>query len=156
MALPIQKFSRALFRLNRSTPSSIYIRTNTILTPAIKKSRKTTPNSFCMIPNPCLITTCRAYSAVSSDEVRKRVDSISTKFTDAVELINDAKSSMGTIYFTEDMKDAEELVAEVMNDYKTLLSSLDDKQRTDVQRTIGLKMEELKAQISILKDSIKE
>ena len=60
------------------------------------------------------------------------------------------------MYFTEDMTEAIELVDSTLADYKNLLAQLTDTQQQEVKRTIGLKMEELRAQKSMMEDEAKQ
>lgn len=89
-------------------------------------------------------------------QIKRVVDSISEKFSEALELMNDARASSGTVYFSEDVIDTRAQVEETLGDYTKLLSQLDDQQRKRVIQTIGLKMEELKAQMSLLEELAKE
>lgn len=58
------------------------------------------------------------------------------------------------MYFSEDMQDAQAAVKEALGSYEDLLSTLNVEQRQNVVASIGLKMEELKAQlIAITEDS---
>lgn len=93
---------------------------------------------------------------MTEPEVKRAIESISEKFTEAMELMNDARSSSGTVYFSEDMEDTQVQVTETLNDYKALLGKLNENQKKSVIQTIGLKMEELKAQMSLLEDLAKE
>ena len=61
---------------------------------------------------------------------------------------------METVYFSEDMAEAQEAVSSTLAQYKKLLDQLSENQRQDVLRTIGLRMEELKAQEQALKDAL--
>lgn len=89
-------------------------------------------------------------------EIKRKVEDISGKFKEAMDLLDDARGSMGTVYFSEDMTDAENAIEEVLSDYDTLMKEINEDQRRNVVRTIGLKIEELKAQVQMLKDSLKE
>ena len=61
---------------------------------------------------------------------------------------------MDTVYFDEDMKDAEDAIKDTLDTYQDLLKQLTEEQKANVTRTIGLKMEELKAQLDMIKESI--
>lgn len=61
---------------------------------------------------------------------------------------------MDTIYFDSDLKEAQEAVTEALELYEELLESLSLEQREGVIRTIGLKMEELRAQQTMIEDSL--
>ena len=63
---------------------------------------------------------------------------------------------METVYFSEDMKEAEDAVKDTLQEYESLLQRLSDKQREDVVRTIGLRMEELKAQVDAIHESLND
>lgn len=95
-------------------------------------------------------------SKMTEAQIKRVVDSISEKFSEALELMNDARASSGTVYFSEDVIDTRAQVEETLGDYTKLLSQLDDQQRKRVIQTIGLKMEELKAQMSLLEELAKE
>lgn len=84
------------------------------------------------------------------------MEDISEKFKEAMELMEDARGSVGTVYFSDDMSDAENAIEEVLSDYENLMQQMNEEQKKSVVRTIGLKIEELKAQIQMLKDSLKE
>ena len=66
------------------------------------------------------------------------------------------RDSMESVYFDEDMKDAEDTTEETLKMYQDLLGQLTDEQKQDVMRTIGLKMEELKAQLDMIKESLRD
>ncbi|KAG0710378.1 hypothetical protein GWK47_022949 [Chionoecetes opilio] len=93
---------------------------------------------------------------LSSADVRKTIDNISQQFSEAMELLNDARSSTGTVYFSEDMEDAQTQVADTLKCYNTLLGKLNEEQRKNVIRSVGLRMEELKSQMSLLEELAKE
>lgn len=62
------------------------------------------------------------------------------------------RESLGTTYFSDDMSDAQEAVTGTLTAYDALLKELEQDQRDDVVRTIGLRMEELKAQEQAIKE----
>ncbi|XP_060067176.1 uncharacterized protein LOC132547437 isoform X2 [Ylistrum balloti] len=66
------------------------------------------------------------------------------------------RESQGTVYFSDDMSEAQEAVKDTLEEYNSLLSKLNDTQKQNVVRTIGLRMEELKAQQSALEESLKD
>ncbi|KAG0713007.1 hypothetical protein GWK47_017200 [Chionoecetes opilio] len=89
---------------------------------------------------------------LSSADVRKTIDNISQQFSEAMELLNDARSSTGTVYFSEDMEDAQTQVADTLKCYNTLLGKLNEEQRKNVIRSVGLRMEELKSRCHYLRN----
>lgn len=61
---------------------------------------------------------------------------------------------MDTIYFNEDMQDAKVAVQEAIRHYEDLLTQLSGAQRETVVTAIGLKMEELRAQLIAITEEI--
>ena len=53
------------------------------------------------------------------------------------------------------MEEAQEAVEETLNEYKQFLEKLSDKQRQSVVASLGLRMEELKAQKLAMEEEIK-
>ncbi|KAK8402417.1 hypothetical protein O3P69_000670 [Scylla paramamosain] len=101
-------------------------------------------------------TSSHSGTQMSSIDVKKAVDIISEQFSEAMELMNDARSSIGTIYFSEDMEDVQAQVADTLQSYSSLLAKLNEEQRRSVIQSVGLKMEELKSQMSLLEELAKE
>ena len=62
----------------------------------------------------------------------------------------------GTVYFNDDLKDAKESVQETLSQYEDLMTKLSEEQERNVRRTIGLKMEELRAQEAMIDESLKD
>ena len=63
---------------------------------------------------------------------------------------------MGTVYFNDDMQEARSAVEETLHLYGGLLSVLSEEQRRTVISSIGLKMEELKAQLVTVKEHLED
>ncbi|KAK7481035.1 hypothetical protein BaRGS_00027754 [Batillaria attramentaria] len=97
-------------------------------------------------------TTTGLMARLKPEEVRKRVEELTDLFAEARELLGDARESVGTTYFSDDMSDAQEAVSNTLAAYEALLSELEKDQKDDVVRTIGLRMEELRAQEQAIKD----
>jgi hypothetical protein len=62
------------------------------------------------------------------------------------------RESLGSTYFSEDMLEAQEAVSATVSAYQQLLKDLDEDQRNDVIKVIGLRMEELKVQEQAIRD----
>ena len=56
------------------------------------------------------------------------------------------------MYYSEDLQEAEQAVEATLSQYQALMAQLSETQRQEVQRTIGLKMEELKAQLAMIRE----
>ncbi|XP_076940186.1 embryogenesis-like protein [Bidens hawaiensis] len=91
---------------------------------------------------------CRAYN-VETDKV---VDEINLKFAEAREEIEMAMESKETVYFNEEAECARAVVKQVLDLYDGLLSKLPEKERGGIQRSMGLKIEQLKAELEQLNE----
>ncbi|KAH3873262.1 uncharacterized protein LOC127868979 [Dreissena polymorpha] len=100
-----------------------------------------------------LLVQCNKLSDV---DMKKMMDNLKDKFADARELLADARENKGTVYFSEDLKDAQEAVKTTLEEYQKLLMKLSDQQKHDVISTLGLRMEELKAQQSAIEEEVAE
>lgn len=80
------------------------------------------------------------------------MDEINLKFAEAREEIEAAIESKETIYFDEEADCAREAVKTVLDMFEGLLARLPEKERTALQRSMGLKIEQLKAELKQLDD----
>ncbi|XP_077980625.1 uncharacterized protein LOC144435861 [Glandiceps talaboti] len=85
-------------------------------------------------------------------ELRKQINILTDSFLEARELLVDAEEVKDTVYFSADIEEAEEAVTETLEAYEKLLSQLTEAQKTNVCRTIGLKMQELKAHQNAIRE----
>jgi L-lactate utilization protein LutB len=56
----------------------------------------------------------------------------------------------GTIYFNDSADDARKLVSQVLKAYEEVLQSSSEAEQGQLQRSMGLKMEQLKAEVQEL------
>ncbi|KAF9972230.1 hypothetical protein BGZ73_004690 [Actinomortierella ambigua] len=61
-----------------------------------------------------------------------------------------AEEAKGTVYYNDDKEAARVAVQECLDQFNTLMGECTEEQKTDVQRKIGLKIQELKAQLDAL------
>ncbi|CAA2972519.1 Hypothetical predicted protein [Olea europaea subsp. europaea] len=87
-----------------------------------------------------------------SVDADKEVDKINLKFVEAREDIESAMESKETVYFDEEAECARASVNEVLEMYEGLLKKLPDSQRSSIQRDMGLKIEQLKAELGQLNE----
>ncbi|KAL6509809.1 hypothetical protein OROGR_022297 [Orobanche gracilis] len=85
-------------------------------------------------------------------ETDKVVDKINLKFVEAREEIESAMESKETVYFNEEAECARSAVGEVLEMYECLLGKLPPSERAAIQRAMGLKIEQLKAELQQLND----
>lgn len=80
------------------------------------------------------------------------MDEINLKFAEAREEIEMAMESKETVYFNEEAESARAVVKQVLELYESLLSKLPEKERGGIQRSMGLKIEQLKAELQQLNE----
>jgi len=93
----------------------------------------------------------RSFSSGSGElDHTKEVDTINLKFAEAREEIEMALESKDTVYFNEEAECARDAVNEVLGMFEGLLAKLPEKERGALQRSMGLKIEQLKAELAQL------
>ena len=108
-------------------------------------TRSTTPTQFLTRQNN------RKYSGGSAEfDQNKEVDLINLKFAEAREEIEMALESKETVYFDEEADCARAAVKEVLDLFEGLLAKLPDSEKAGLQRSMGLKIEQLKAELQQL------
>ncbi|KAJ1419760.1 hypothetical protein SESBI_14897 [Sesbania bispinosa] len=96
---------------------------------------------------------CHAVSFFFSElDHNKEVDTINLKFSEAREEIKMALESKDTVYFDEEAECARAAVNEVLNMFDGLLARLPESERAALQRSMGLKIEQLKAELQQLNE----
>ncbi|KAI8354927.1 hypothetical protein B0O80DRAFT_372997, partial [Mortierella sp. GBAus27b] len=86
----------------------------------------------------------------TSADIDKGVQNITDLFMTARDELEYAEEARGTVYYNDDKEGAREAVQECLNTYDNLLKDLNNEQKLDVQRKIGLKIMELKSQLDAL------
>ncbi|CAI9114803.1 OLC1v1015605C1 [Oldenlandia corymbosa var. corymbosa] len=85
-----------------------------------------------------------------SVETDREVDKINLKFAEAREEIESALESKETVYFDDEAGCARDAVHEVLSLYEGLLARLPESEKGAIQRSMGLKIEQLKAELAQL------
>jgi len=75
---------------------------------------------------------------------------INDMFVEARDEIEFAQEDAETTYFNDSYHGAKELVDTVLVEYDSLLQALDETERGRLQRSMGMKMEQLKAELQQL------
>ncbi|XP_028805821.1 uncharacterized protein LOC114760701 [Neltuma alba] len=115
-------------------------------------------HSFSMIPRSHFMTQqydLRSYSSGSGSsgtelDKDREVDMINLKFGEAREEIEAALDSKDTVYFNEEAECARAAVSEVLEMFEGLLAKLPESEKAALQRSMGLKIEQLKAELTQL------
>ncbi|PSC70456.1 late embryogenesis abundant [Micractinium conductrix] len=82
--------------------------------------------------------------------MQSEIDSINDAFVEARDEIEYAKEEAETVYFNESCDTARQAVAGVLDKYAAVLQRLSEQERGKLQRSMGLKMEQLKAEVADL------
>lgn len=89
---------------------------------------------------------------VSGEYIRTEVDAINRDFAEAREEIELALESKETVYFNEEVVTARNAVEKVIERFENLKSRLSDIEKGQLQRSMGLKMEQLKGELHGLQE----
>ncbi|CAM9631499.1 unnamed protein product [Ectocarpus sp. 12 AP-2014] len=93
----------------------------------------------------------RALSTLLSEEqLRRKMDEFNDLFVTAREEMEYAEESKETTYFDEEAAAAKEAVEEAVALFEEVLGSVDEKKRTEIMRSSGLRVEQLKAELDQL------
>lgn len=85
-------------------------------------------------------------------DYNKEVDMINLKFAEARDEIEMAMESKETVYFNEEAECARDAVKEVLDRFEGLLRKLKESEKEALRRSMGLKIEQLKAELQQLDD----
>ncbi|KAG5465450.1 hypothetical protein CUR178_00153 [Leishmania enriettii] len=90
-------------------------------------------------------------------KANEQVDELMGSFTEACELIEDARESVGTTYFADDMEDAETQTQDVMKRWDNLQAELEEQgaveQLQKLRNTYELKIKQLKAELETVREA---
>ena len=105
-----------------------------------------------LLRRPILSDRGRKNISISSDEQMKLEQEINATFAEAREEIEAAMESVGTTYFNDDAEIAKELSRDCVAKYEELLTKCegDAGRKEKIQRSMGLKIEQLKAECNLI------
>ncbi|KDD76999.1 hypothetical protein H632_c44p1 [Helicosporidium sp. ATCC 50920] len=92
----------------------------------------------------------RFQSTLSTADQEARMAAINTSFAEARDEIEYALEDAETTYFNESATTAQEAVKKTLDMYGELLALANEDDRARIQRSMGLKMEQLKAEVKQL------
>ncbi|XP_019053754.1 PREDICTED: uncharacterized protein LOC109114866 [Nelumbo nucifera] len=90
--------------------------------------------------------------SASSADYSKEAGEINLKFAEAREEIEMALESKETVYFNEEADSARAAVKAVLDMFEGLMAKLPENEKGALQRSMGLKIEQLKAELEQLND----
>ena len=82
--------------------------------------------------------------------IHLQIDNVNDMFVEARDLIEDARDEAETVYFNEAHTEAKEAVDKTVQLFDSILNSLSESERGKLQRMMGLKIEQLKAEVGNL------
>mmetsp|Transcript_2843 Transcript_2843/g.11204 ORF Transcript_2843/g.11204 Transcript_2843/m.11204 type:complete len:189 (-) Transcript_2843:146-712(-) len=107
-------------------------------------------NAFHKIHGRGFASSAAARAGLSPAETKKRMDEINDNFAEAREEIEAAMEAVGTTYFNEEAEYAKEVTEKTLGMYYELCEEMDPEERAATQRAMGMKMEQLKAELKQL------
>ncbi|XP_062180309.1 embryogenesis-like protein [Phragmites australis] len=102
-------------------------------------------------PHPAAFS-CSRRAFSSAPDYGKEVDEVNRKFAEAREEIEAAMDSKETVYFDEEASVARDAANEALASFDALLARLPPADADALRRSMGLKMEQLKAELKQLED----
>jgi len=87
-------------------------------------------------------------------EIMEKVDRLNEEFSEARSYLEEARDAMGTVYFQGDLDDAKAAIDDVLTKWTALLSLVSEEERLYLQRTMGLKMSQLKNELEMVLDEL--
>jgi DNA-binding IclR family transcriptional regulator len=125
----------------------------TLLRPTTTGAPQTLPNAA---PAPLPLALRRAllpgHRRAFSTDYSKDVDEVNRKFAEAREEIESAMDSKETVYFNEEAACARDAANEVLGAFDALLARVPPADADKLRRSMGLKMEQLKAELKQLEE----
>mmetsp|Transcript_35585 Transcript_35585/g.105171 ORF Transcript_35585/g.105171 Transcript_35585/m.105171 type:complete len:179 (-) Transcript_35585:233-769(-) len=89
--------------------------------------------------------------SMSPADIDRAVEEVNNLFVEARDEIEFATEDSETTYFDESVQDAKKVVDDCLDRWQSLLSKLPEAEAAKLQRSMGLKMEQLKAEFEILR-----
>ena len=106
--------------------------------------RATAPRSFAA-------AAAAAAGGPSDAEYQARLGAFQDLFAEARLSLEDARDSAGTTYFEEDLDQSIEDVDRAIGAFEGLAADLDERRRGELMRSQGLKVEQLKGELQLIK-----
>ena len=81
-------------------------------------------------------------------------EEISDLYSEGREAMEDAEESKGTVYFEEDLKEARQIIEDLLERYEQARESLPAGEADQLVQLVGLKMEELRSRLNVLLEEL--
>mmetsp|Transcript_27972 Transcript_27972/g.53237 ORF Transcript_27972/g.53237 Transcript_27972/m.53237 type:complete len:149 (-) Transcript_27972:205-651(-) len=103
-----------------------------------------------VVAGPALPFFSQRFGFAAIADVQNEVDKINEKFAEARDEIECAMEDAETVYFNESAQTAKEVAGECIGLWTKLLEQSDNDTRAALTRSMGLKIEQLKAELKLL------
>lgn len=92
----------------------------------------------------------------SATQINAALDDVNERFAEARLLLGEARDALGSVYFEEDFKDAQDAVAHTAKAWNDLLSSVAAHPDTaaELRRSTGQKMKQLEEELRVMTDAL--
>jgi len=91
---------------------------------------------------------------LTTEKIMEKIEKINELFVEARDELEFAKEDLETTYFNETFNDAKELVDMTIKEYSSLIDEISDEgEKGKIQRSMGMKMEQLKAEMQQLQEN---
>ena len=89
-------------------------------------------------------------SSTEKEDLAKDLEALNDSFVTARDEIEMAREDVGTTYLNDQYLQAQECTTEVLEKWQAILSRLDEEEKGKLVRSMGMKIEQLKAEFSLL------
>ncbi|GAB0491889.1 hypothetical protein MMPV_003144 [Pyropia vietnamensis] len=92
----------------------------------------------------------------SAAQIHAALDEVNERFGEARLLLGEARDALGSVYFEEDFKDAQDAVAHTTEAWNNLLASVASQPETvaELRRSTGQKMKQLEEELRVMTDAL--
>lgn len=92
----------------------------------------------------------------SATQINAALDEVNERFGEARLLLGEARDALGSVYFEEDFKDAQDAVAHAAEAWNNLLASVASQPETaaELRRSTGQKMKQLDEELRVMTDAL--
>lgn len=87
-------------------------------------------------------------------DANAKLDEINEHFAEARLALNDARESLGTVYFEEDFEDAKQAVATCLDAFHGLLEQVDAEKRQSIEESTGMRMRQLREEYDVFREQV--
>mmetsp|Transcript_7211 Transcript_7211/g.14441 ORF Transcript_7211/g.14441 Transcript_7211/m.14441 type:complete len:158 (+) Transcript_7211:103-576(+) len=102
------------------------------------------------------VTVARAFSDLSNPEIRSKALDFQDNFVEARMCLEDTQDSFGTVYFEDDLEEAQEAVKVAVESFEDVIALMDENAAGAFRRENGMKVEQLKGELEAILTTLRE